>query len=359
MTLPLRILHLEDDPLDSELVKSALEDEDVACDICRVDTRNDFIAAVADGEFDIILSDYSLPNFDGLSALAIVSERRLNIPFIFVTGKMGEELAIETLKKGATDYILKTSIARLVPSMQRALREAKERSERRKAVEELRKSHDQIRYLAAHLQSTREEERTYIAREIHDELGQIMTAIKMDVALMKKRYSDHEGIFEKTSATLNLIDASIKSIKKICTELRPAMLDHLGLGAAIEWQAQEFQKRSGIECEVTLNPDVVTIARDQSTALFRIFQEALTNVHRHSKATKVRVTLSEREDSVILEIADNGIGLTEKQFSKANSFGLLGMRERVHILNGQLQISGSQNRGTIITVLIPRDNCNP
>lgn len=230
------------------------------------------------------------------------------------------------------------------------------RAKNRLAEGQLEKSYEQLRSLAGHLQSVREEERTNIAREIHDEIGQIMTAIKMDVAWLREKYSDHDGIHEKTSSTLALINSSIKSMKRICTELRPEILDHFGLGAAIEWQAQEFRKRSGIECEVVLNPDVIIADINQSTALFRIFQEALTNIHRHSKATKVDVTLTEEENSIMLEIADNGIGVTEEQLLKANSFGLLGMKERVHILNGELRIKGVKDKGTVITVLIPGDN---
>src|SRR5271169_3047379 len=348
MTGFLRILHLEDD---------ALDDEGIACKICLVSARNDFIAAVDNGGFDIILSDFSLPNFDGLSALAIVKERSPDIPFIFVTGKMGEELAIETLKNGATDYVLKTSIARLAPSLQRALREATERSERRKAVEDLRNSHEQLRYLAAHLQSAREEERTNIAREIHDELGQALTALKIDLSLIAQKLQNNvcnPTLAEKMKAGVDVVNSTILTVKKICTELRPAILDHLGLGAAIEWQAEEFQKRSGIKCEVTLTPDNIAADKDQSTVLFRIFQEALTNVLRHSKATEVKATLTEQNAGIVLEIADNGIGFAAEQLSKANSFGIVGMRERVHICNGELRISGRPNEGATITALVPR-----
>jgi DNA-binding NtrC family response regulator len=181
MKSPLRILHLEDVAFDSELVKSVLAGDGIACEMFRVETRDDFIAAVDRGGFDIIFSDYSLPVFDGLSALAIAREKCPGIPFIFISGTMGEELAIETLKSGATDYVLKNRISRLAPSVRRALEEAKEKSERRKAVKELERSHKQLRNLAAHLQSVREEERTNIAREIHDELGQSLTALKMGV----------------------------------------------------------------------------------------------------------------------------------------------------------------------------------
>src|SRR5208337_1993241 len=147
---------------------------------------------------------------------------------------------------------------------------------RKKAENELRSNRAQLRNLYLNLDSVSEEERASIAREIHDELGQIMTAIKMDIAWMKAKYSAHKGISEKTSATLNLIDATIKSVRRICTELRPDLLDHLGLGAAIQWQAQEFQNRTGISCEIAVEEDI-EVDSYRSLALFRTFQEALTN----------------------------------------------------------------------------------
>ena len=270
---------------------------------------------------------------------------------------MGEELAIETLKRGATDYVLKNRISRLIPSVRRALDEAKERSDRRKAVKELRHSREQLRNLADHLQTVREEERTWIAREIHDELGQVLTAFKMDLAMMKKKLTfnqDIETVRELVNTDLGLVDTTIQTVKRLCSQLRPPLLDHLGLGAALEWQAEEFQKRNAIECKVNLLPSDITVDEKYSTSLFRIFQESLTNVLRHARATKVTATLSEEVDSIILEITDNGVGITKNNLSKTNSFGLLGMRERVQISNGEVRITGSQSAGTTITVKIPK-----
>ena len=357
MRSSLRILYLEDEPLDAELVQSVLDEEGIACQIFRVETRDDFIEAVDGGGFDIIFADYSLPGFDGLSALAIAKERWPGIPFIFISGTMGEELAIETLKSGATDYVLKDRISRLAHSVRRALEEATEKLERRKAVKELKISHNQLRNLAAHLQTAREEERTWIAREIHDELGQTLTALKMDLSVMDKKVAVNQGIetlAELIKADLRLVNETIKTVKRLCTELRPSVLDHFGLGAAIEWQAQEYQKRSGIECKVNLVPEDITVDGKYSIALFRIFQESLSNIFRHAQATKVTVTLSDQDGSIVLEIADNGVGITEEHMSKANSFGLLGMRERVQICNGELRIVGRQNAGTTVTVIIPK-----
>lgn len=356
MSDPLRILHLEDDPVDAEFIKSTLEEEGITCDIMRVETRDDFIDAADRCEFDLVFSDYLLPGFDGLSALAIAKEKCPGKPFIFISGNMGEELAIETLTSGATDYVMKNRIARLIPSVCRALQEATERAERRKAVADLKESHEHLRLLAAHLHSVREDERTNIAREIHDELGQSLTALKMDLARISAKLSNTPGnemAAGQLNAAIGLVSSTIGSVKQICTNLRPPLLDHLGIGAAIEWQAEEFQKRSGIECEVAVASDVFTIDIDIATALFRIFQEALTNVLKHSRATKVEASLKEEEDRIVLRIHDNGVGITEKQMSKRHSFGLLGMRERLYAFGGTISINGKEQRGTTLTIVIP------
>ena len=211
---------------------------------------------------------------------------------------------------------------------------------------------ERLRNLYMNLQYVREEERANIAREIHDEIGQIMAVIKMDIAWLNSKYSDDEVIFKKTAATLNHIEASIKSVKKICTELRPGILDMLGISAAIKWQAGEFQNRSGIPCEVAVQDDI-KLDRDRTMALFRIFQEALTNIHRHANASRVMVTLTEQDGKVILEVSDNGKGIAEEEILRSNSFGLLGMRERVYPWGGNVHVSSGPNKGTKITVTVP------
>ena len=350
----LRILHLEDDPLDAELIGLTLAEDDLTCDIVRVETRDDFVREIGGKQYDLIFADYSMSGFDGLSALEIAKMLCPDVPFIFVSGKMGEELAIETLKSGATDYVLKDRISRLVPSVRRALREEAEKLERRKAVEELRRSHEQLRHLAAHLQSVREDERAVVAREIHDELGQVLTALKMDLSMAIDSISDEDTV-KQLEEDLTLIDRTVQTVKRICTELRPALLDHLGLSAAIEWHAAEFQKRSGIKCTVALLPSDSDVDMDLSAALFRIFQEALTNVLRHARATRVETMLCDNDSDYELIISDNGIGITKDQLNKANSFGILGMRERVYAWNGDVIIESGANKGTTIKVVIPKE----
>jgi len=229
-------------------------------------------------------------------------------------------------------------------------------TERKIQEEKLRNSREQLRSLSAHLHSVREQERKSIAREIHDELGQALTALKMDISWLKKKYSEQGAIAEKTESMLNLITSTIRTVKRISSELRPVVLDDLGLVAAIEWQAEEFQKRTGIECAVHFHPNDILLDRALSIAIFRIFQEALTNVMRHAEATRVNVSLEDRDGQITLRVEDNGKGITEEAISKPRSFGLIGIRERVLFFGGDVRINGESLKGTSVTITIPHND---
>ena len=229
---------------------------------------------------------------------------------------------------------------------------ASDLSEMKRAEQELRASSEQLRNLAAHLLSVREEERARISREVHDELGQSLTAVKMDLAWLAGRLPRRKGqMLKRIRSTRQLADDIIQSIRRISTELRPAVLD-LGLAEAVEWQVQEFQTRSGIQCTVRLLTREV-VASNASTAMFRIFQETLTNVARHAKATRAEVVLQKQQDWLVLLIRDNGRGFDQADPSLSKSLGLLGMRERAAILGGRVNISSAPGKGTTVTAWIP------
>jgi PAS domain S-box-containing protein len=229
---------------------------------------------------------------------------------------------------------------------------ASDLSETKRAEQELRASGEQLRNLTAHLQSVREEERARISREVHDELGQSLTAVKMDLAWLAGRLPQRDGpMLKRIRSTQQLADSIIQSIRRISTELRPAVLD-LGLAAAVEWQVQEFEARSGIRCKVRLLTRQV-VASNASTAMFRIFQETLTNVARHAKATRAEVVLQKQRDRLVLLIHDNGRGFDQADPSLSKSLGLLGMRERAAILGGRVSISSAPGKGTTVTAWIP------
>jgi PAS domain S-box-containing protein len=222
----------------------------------------------------------------------------------------------------------------------------------KRAEQELRASSEQSRNLAARLLSVREEERTGIAREIHDELGQSLTAMKIDLAWLASRLPRRNApLLGRIRSTLELADRIIQSVRRISTELRPGILD-LGLAAAVEWQAQEFQARTGIQCKLRLLAQEV-VAPDASTALFRILQETLTNVARHAGAMRAEVVLQNKRGRLVLRIRDNGRGFDQAGTSLSGSLGLLGMRERAAMLGGGVSISSAPGKGTTVTAWIP------
>lgn len=219
---------------------------------------------------------------------------------------------------------------------------------------ELNRSNEQLRNLAAHLQSIIEEERMKIAREIHDELGQMLIAQKVELHWLCDKYGDDKPIVDKVSAMLDNLNSTVESVKRICTELRPSILDDFGLFQAMQWQANEFRKRTKIDCSVDSVPEDIEVDKERSTVLFRIFQETLTNVLKHAQATKVMVRLTRDNKTIVLEVMDNGKGITDEELSKHHSFGFMGMRERVHPWGGKVEISGDKNTGTTVKVIIPK-----
>lgn len=227
--------------------------------------------------------------------------------------------------------------------------------EGKRTEEKLTKSRERLRNLSGRLQSLLEEERTRISREIHDELGQSLTALKLDLSLIRRSLvSDgHAGHSAKVLAIERTANRIIRTVRRIATELRPGILDELGVAAAIEWMAKDFRERTGIACKVKLQrvDKVADAVRD--TAIFRIVQEALTNVMRHAAASRVSVTLKRKGGTIIVEVRDNGIGIMERQISGTTSLGLIGIRERVRLLEGEVEISGKPGEGTLVRVTLP------
>ncbi len=219
---------------------------------------------------------------------------------------------------------------------------------------EILRSYEVLRNLLAHLESVREEERSQISREIHDELGQTLTALKMDLYwLDHKLPKDHPPLEQKIKSMASLLDQTLQTVKRIASDLRPGLLDDLGLVAAIEWQKTEFQKRSGIHCRLTVNPQEMSVDREITTMIFRILQEALTNIARHARATRVSILLKETPRGLTLQVKDNGIGITVNQINDTKSLGLIGIQERVRQFNGSFRITGSPDQGTTVKVTIP------
>ena len=227
-------------------------------------------------------------------------------------------------------------------------------AERQRAEQQLTNSRDQLRALAARLQKVREEERTYIAREIHDELGQVCTAIKMDLSLIGNKLTARQSqLREKVATATQLVDGMIVTLRRIASELRPTTLDDLGLQAALEAHAQEFESRTGIRCSVSLPPEPITLDKDRSTTIFRIFQESLTNVARHAHATRVDAQFRHERDRLVFQIVDNGTGFDAEAAKGGKSLGLIGMQERALLLGGDFKTEGTPGVGTTVTLTLP------
>jgi two-component system sensor histidine kinase UhpB len=480
MKKPLRLLLVEDSDPDAFLILAELGQHgyDVHCQ--RVQTEPSFRAGLETKKWDVIVADYRLPHFGASDALHIVRESGFDIPFIIVSGTIGEEVAVAAMKAGAQDYVMKGKLARLVPAIERELRDAEVRRARARAEEELRfqadllnavgqavvatdeqgkitywnrpaemlygwaageargkslvelvspksspgnrptnqlpgnaganqaseqivrrrdgkeltalvnnapvrdasgkvtgmiqvstdvterkaaevqlqNSREQLRALAARLQAVREEERKGLSRDIHDELGQVLTGLKMELAWMRSRLKSpgtvpRKELLRKIAFLGSQIDASANTVRKLCSELRPGILDDLGLVAAIEWQALEFTKRTGIKCHLINQTNRLTLDPDGNTAVFRIFQEILTNVARHAKAGKVTVRLEQTKERLVLEAKDDGKGIRDTDLTGSKSLGLLGMRERAMAIGGMIDFEGREGGGTTVSLSLP------
>lgn len=486
-TSVLRLLIIEDSEDDALLLLHRFREAGYRCHSARVENARDMRAALMDRTWDVVLSDHSMPQFSALAALHLLQELRIDLPFIIVSGVINEETAIAAMRSGAHDYLSKNRLERLLPAVERELREARNRAERRAALDalrenearfralagnlpgmvfqmirrsddgtlhflyvsdgstallgirpeeliadaerflgliheqdrgefmnaigesalafstvnwdgritlggddkwinlrssprrlesgqiqwegvvfnitqsklteqELRHSRAQLAELSSHLQVAKEEERERIARDIHDELGGNLVAIKFEVALLAGKLDSGPGqLHGRVRSIERLVDEAIATAGRVARELRPGILKDFGLAAAIECQAEDFHQRTGIPCQVLCADYDAAPNQTTSTALFRIFQEALTNISKHAEAGTVEVRLVQEGGDILLEITDDGKGLDADALSKPHSYGLRGIRERINALNGELEIGCGPTGGTRITVRAPAE----
>jgi two-component system sensor histidine kinase UhpB len=232
-------------------------------------------------------------------------------------------------------------------------------TESARAEQQLRESEQKLRALTAHLETSREEERKRISREIHDDLGQMLTALKMDLAWLERRAGklpgeeDRGPLVTRILEAASLVDQTVTTVQRIAAELRPSILDDLGLTAALEWRAQDFEKRQGIRCRWAERCQTATLGPAVATATFRIFQEILTNVARHAGATEINLTLRQVQEQLVLEVQDNGVGLPQTEIDNSKSLGLLGMRERAALVNGRMEFETAPGKGLRARFLVP------
>ncbi len=473
----LRALVIEDSPDDFELLAAFLGRGPWRVEARRVEDEPGLREALAEGGWDVVISDHNLPRFDSMSALRVVREADLDTPFVIVSGRIGEDVAVDAMLAGADDYVMKHNLARLRPAIQRCLdgrelrrqkldAEARERetesrleaiaahlpgvvfqlrqargsvlpsfvylsdgasavlghspselladpdriraltanapgeplaeriarcaergeplawegrigageaarwvsvsaTPRRAAadvrlwdgimvdVTALKHAEAKLRDLTAHWEARFEEERASIARELHDDVGGSLAALKADVDWLRRRAGAETGLRAKIEDMDRLVDSLLEASTRLARALRPGELDY-GIAAAIEVKASEFERRLGIPCRFAANDEELRLPPESSNALFRVFQEAMTNVTKHAAATRVDVELFATEGEVTLEVRDDGRGFDGAALAKSGSFGVRGMRERIERLGGWIEVASIPGKGTTVMVGIPR-----
>jgi len=484
-TTDLRILQVEDSEDDAILIQAELSAGGFSVASHRVETAAELRAALARDGWDLVITDFNLPEFSAMDALEMLRTTNPDLPCIVASGAIGEEAAVALMKAGASDFIMKQHLSRMAPAVERTLREAQMRREHQSTVEALRESEDrfralsahlpvvvfqtilypdgnvdpayvsegcrsvlgvepsawimngnllaelvipedreffrrteieaatrltprnwegrirvgpagdlkwvnlrastrrlpsgvvmsegiitnvtesklaeealrasreQLRALSSHIQNIKEEERGHIAREIHDDLGGTLAAAKIDVAWLRDRLPPSQPVLaEKADAIQELMNHAIEATGRISRRLRPLVLDY-GITAAVGWQIKEFRKRMGIPCNFFGPQDEIPLEPELATALFRIFQETLTNIAKHAAATCVDVALEDMDDVVLLTVVDDGRGIRPEDMQKSDSYGIRGMRERAEFLGGQIAIIPVEHGGTRVRVSVP------
>jgi len=347
----LRILHLEDSPEDHQLVVRTFKQSVEPVEIKRVDSLAGFDAALNESVFNVVLADYRLPGFTALDAWALMNQRQIRLPFVLLSGAIGETAAVQAIQAGISDYLPKEDLQKLRHVVQRALEAHAVLMAKELADVELAQSERQLAQFAEHLQATIEKERSAIAREIHDDIGGSLAAIRFDLSWIERHTTQAESLVHVRAAT-DMLQHAVEASQRIMMNLRPALLDH-GLGAAVQWLAKNFSKRTGIETLVKTQLQTEKLPSPIELTVFRTAQESLTNVSKHAQCSLVRLDLTADRSFITLEVADNGQGITPPGGNQTGGFGLKGLNERAKTVGGWLDISSAHDAGTTVTLMIP------
>lgn len=348
---PIRVLFVEDSEFDYDLMLITLDRDGIVLEGTRVEEAEPMRAALAGGSWDAVISDHNLPRFSSTGALQVLRESKLDLPFLVVSGDSGEEVAVESMLAGADDYIMKDRLKRLAPALRRSLGAAAVRRERTAAESALRASEARLRDLAGHLEMVKDTERAAFANEISEEIGSSLTALKFDLAWVQRRAQLSPQTEFRLANAIELVEQTTLIAQRLVGDLRPTILNE-GIVPALEWLTSEFSKRAGVEARFDANRDEMP-GPDTSIAIYRVCQEALSNVLKHSEATRVDVHLFADGDQIHLEIADNGKGLPLSADAR-QSFGLVRMHERARSLQGSLEISSTPGGGTTLLLSLPQ-----
>jgi signal transduction histidine kinase len=345
--IKLRVLIVEDSEQDAALLIRELQKAGYTPVSRRVETAQEMTDALESQDWDIVLSDYVLPGFGGLIALKLLHSKGLDLPFIVVSGQIGEDVAVGAMKAGAHDYIMKGNLKRLGPTIERELKEARIRKERTHAEK-------QTRALSSRLLKVQEEERRTIAKELHDQIGQNLTGLKLMLSQVARSPQEKsETILVEAQSILSEL---IQQVRDISLKLRPSMLDDLGLLPTLLWHFERYTTQTGIIVRFEHKGLERNFHADINTAVFRIVQEALTNVARYAGVREVSVNVQADNVSIALSVKDQGQGFDIVNSQAGTSTGISGMRERAQLLGGKLEIQTGPGNGTLVTAEMPLVN---
>jgi len=349
---PVKVLHLEDSDADHLLVKRALAGSQLHFSIVRADDKQSLLASLMGQEFDIVLMDYRLPGFTAMDAWTELSKLSATPPCVIVSGAIGEAAAVAAIQSGITDYLHKDNLKELARVILRALKLHQSEKERQRTADALQESELRISELARHLQSSLEQERAAISREIHDEIGGALAAMKLDVAWMK-RHSESPEILERVSAMQQMVGQALTATQRIMQNTRPAILDQ-GLAASVQWLTEAHSKRVGRRVLLNCRLENETALNDGARlTAYRVVQESLTNISKYAPEADVLIDIADGGDGLTVEVSDNGPGFEMTRLKKTAGFGLKGLSERAKNIGGWLDVSSTPGRGTSITLTLP------
>lgn len=347
----LQILHLEDSDLDHQLVARTLRKEGLACTLTRVDTLEAFSSINREQAFDLILADYRLPGFTALDAWQALQSMATRPPFVLLSGAIGESAAVAAIQTGMSDFVAKDDLRNLRRVIERALAIAQAKNAEARALKELALSEQRLAAFAQHLQSAIENERAAIAREVHDDIGGSLAAVKLDLSWIARHAAD-ASVQAHLGTAQEMLQHAIGASQRIMMNLRPAILDQ-GLYPAIQWLAQSFQRRSGVRTSLVCNNPQMQAEKDVALTAYRTAQEALTNVSKYAHCSEVHMELSDAEGVLTLEISDNGCGIAAPRLNNPTAFGIRGLKERAKVVGGWLDLITREGAGTTVILSIP------
>lgn len=352
----IRLLVVEDSELDYELLLAILGRDQALTGLRvraqRVEDEAAMRQALAAGRIDVVVTDHNLPRFDSFAAIKVAKQFDEDLPVLVLSGEMAEDLAVTALHAGADDFILKARMFRLAPALRRSLQAAEVRRNARTQAQALEHSEAKLHALTQHLERVKEEERRVIAREIHDDIGSTLTALKFELSRLARELADRPAAAPHVGAMQELLAHAVTASDRIQHDLRPPVLD-AGLVAALQWLVQGFRNRTGVVTGFESNREEVELAADRAAALYRVAQEALANVAKHAHAARVSVQLFAAADEVSLEVADNGVGFDTHGLGSTPGFGLRGLVERARGFGGWAEVNSAPGRGTTVMFSIP------